>query len=103
MRGSDKRAVALEYNQEQSEVAPHGRAPLSRAPLSRAPRVTAKGKNRMAEKIEALAREKGVPVMDIPHLAESLFEVDIGSEIPEEFYSVTAQILSFVYSLEEKR
>lgn len=86
MKDKDKRAVALEYKRESSL----------------APRVTAKGVGRGAQQIEMIARKENVPVMDIPGLAESLYRVEIGREIPEEFYGITAEILSFVYSLEEK-
>ncbi|MDC7224434.1 MAG: EscU/YscU/HrcU family type III secretion system export apparatus switch protein [Spirochaetales bacterium] len=86
MRGSRKRAVALQYDRE----------------IHRAPHVTAKGQGAMADRIEALAREEGVPLMDIPGLAESLYAVEVGREIPEEFYGITAEILSFVYSLEDR-
>ncbi len=86
MKGKRKRSVALEYRAERDS----------------APRVTAKGENLMADRIEAVAKERGIPVMDIPGLAESLYTVEIGREIPEEFYGITAEILHFVYSLEEK-
>ena len=87
MKGRRKKAVALEYREK----------------LHRAPHVTAKGQGPMADRIEAKAREEGIPVMDIPALAESLYTVELGREIPEEYYLITAEILSFVYSLEEKR
>ncbi|MBN2628247.1 MAG: EscU/YscU/HrcU family type III secretion system export apparatus switch protein [Spirochaetales bacterium] len=86
MKGGRRKAVALEYKEDRD----------------RAPHITAKGENLMAERIEAVAKEKGIPVMDIPGLAESLYTVETGREIPEEFYGITAEILSFVYSLEEK-
>jgi type III secretion system FlhB-like substrate exporter len=85
MRGGRRKAVAREYKEERD----------------RAPLVSAKGEHLMADRIEAAAKEKGIPVMDIPGLAESLYTVEIGREIPEEFYGITAEILRFVYSLEE--
>ncbi|MDC7219268.1 MAG: EscU/YscU/HrcU family type III secretion system export apparatus switch protein [Spirochaetales bacterium] len=87
MRGSKKKAVALQYDDK----------------IHRAPHVTAKGEGSMADRIEAKAREEDIPVMDVPGLAESLYMVELGREIPEEFYGITAEILSFVYSLEDKR
>jgi flagellar biosynthesis protein len=86
MRGSRKKAVALQYDNE----------------IHRAPQVTAKGQGVVADRIESRAKEEGIPIMDIPGLAESLYHVDIGQEIPEEYYGITAEILSFVYSLEGK-
>lgn len=91
MRGSDKRAVALKYGGDHPGEKPSG-----------APRVTAKGRNHMADRIVGKARENGVPVMDIPRLADSLYSVELGEEIPEELYMITAEVIRFVYSLEEK-
>ncbi len=86
MKEGRNKAVALEYKKE----------------LHNAPVVTAKGQGHRADRIEAKAREEGIPVMDIPALAESLYTVELGREIPEEYYGITAEILSFVYSLEDK-
>jgi flagellar biosynthetic protein FlhB len=70
-----------------------------------APTVTAKGADRVAEKIKALAADNGVPLVENKPLARALFEeVDVGDTIPEKFYEVLATILAQIFKLkgEEK-
>ena len=64
-----------------------------------APQVTAKGQETMAKKIRDLAEKSGVPVTRNVPLAHSLFQVDLGSEIPEELYEAVAEVLNWVYQL----
>ncbi len=66
-----------------------------------APRVVAKGLRLRAEKIKALAREHDVPVMKNTTLAEALYRVDVGQEIPEALYDAVAEILNFVHALQQ--
>jgi flagellar biosynthesis protein FlhB len=74
-----------------------------RAQMS-APMVTAKGANLIAAQIRELAKENNVPIMRDVALARSLYELDIETEIPEEFYEPVAEVLRWVYQLaEEKR
>jgi flagellar biosynthesis protein FlhB len=70
----------------------------------RAPRVVAKGKRLIAERIVALARQAGVPVIqDIP-LARTLYKlVDIDGEIPAALYRAVARILAYVYARDPRR
>lgn len=70
----------------------------------RAPRVVAKGKRLIAERIVALARAAGVPIVqDIP-LARALFKlVEIGGEVPVAFYRAVAKILAYVYAQDARR
>jgi flagellar biosynthetic protein FlhB len=68
-----------------------------------APQVVAKGQRLIAEKIKALAKEFGVPVVEDRFLARSLFKsTEIGEEIPMELYRAVAEILSYVYRLKGK-
>ena len=63
-----------------------------------APEVVAKGKGHIALRIRELAREHGVPVIADPPLARGLHKsVEIGQQIPEEFFQAVAQLLAFVY------
>lgn len=62
-----------------------------------APEVLAGGKGAVAEKIIALGRENGVPIYDDPVLAAALAEVDPGSEIPPELYTLVAEVLAYIY------
>jgi flagellar biosynthetic protein FlhB len=68
-----------------------------------APRVVAKGQGYMAMKIREIAIESGVPILERKPLARALYKlVDIGQEIPEQFYSAIAEILAYVYELSGK-
>lgn len=79
-------AVALRYDPEKG-----------------APRVIAKGQGSLAQKIRELATEHRIPmVQDVP-LARALEKsVEVGMEIPAEFYGTVAKVLAFVMSLKSK-
>lgn len=80
-------AVALQYD----------------AQKMRAPKVVAKGADYVAMRIREIAAESGVPILERPPLARSLYRlVEVGQEIPEEFYSAVAEILAYVYELSGK-
>lgn len=67
-----------------------------------APRVVAKGADLMAARIRELAAEAGVPMLEAPPLARALYKhVDIEQEIPAALYSAVAQVLAWVYQLEQ--
>ena len=66
-----------------------------------APTVVAKGADLLAKQIREIAKQADVPMMrDIP-LARALYEIEIDSEIPEEMYETIAEVLRWVYSLNE--
>lgn len=67
-----------------------------------APRVIAKGRGELAEKILALAREHGIPVHPDADLAEVLVQLDLGKVIPEELYQALAEILAYLYRMNQK-
>jgi flagellar biosynthesis protein len=67
-----------------------------------APKVIASGRGAVAEKIIATAREAGVHIQEDPNLVELLSKVDIGEEIPFELYQTVAEVLAFVYKVNEK-
>jgi flagellar biosynthetic protein FlhB len=68
-----------------------------------APRVVAKGADFLAQRIRAIAAESGVPIVERAPLARALYKlVDVGQEIPEQFYSAVAEILAYVYELSGK-
>ena len=63
-----------------------------------APRVVAKGRNLLAEEIKAEARWAGVPIIENPPLARSLYRtVEVGQPIPVELYAAVATILAYLY------
>jgi flagellar biosynthesis protein len=68
-----------------------------------APRVTAKGTGRLAERIIEMARKHGIPVKDDPDLVEVLSRLDLHDQIPPELYVVVAELLAFVYRLNQKK
>ncbi len=65
-----------------------------------APRVAAKGRGLVAEAIIAKAREAGVYVHESPQLVALLMQVDLDSHIPEELYLAVAELLAWLYRLE---
>jgi flagellar biosynthetic protein FlhB len=80
-------AVALQYD----------------AATMRAPKVLAKGQDYMALRIREIAIEHGVPILERKPLARALYQtVEVGQEIPEEFYGAIAEILAYVYELSGK-
>jgi flagellar biosynthesis protein FlhB len=63
-----------------------------------APKVLAKGRNLLAEEIKAEARWAGVPIVENPPLARSLYRsVELGQAIPTELYAAVAAILAYLY------
>jgi flagellar biosynthesis protein len=82
-----QKAAALRYE--------HGR--------DRAPRVVAKGRGKVAERIVALAREHNVPMVADRNLIQMLDALDVDTEIPVELYRAVAEVLVFVYRLNEKK
>jgi flagellar biosynthetic protein FlhB len=63
-----------------------------------APRVVAKGRNLLAEEIKAEARWAGVPIVENPPLARSLYRsVETGQPIPVDLYAAVAAILAYLY------
>jgi len=63
-----------------------------------APKVLAKGRNLLAEEIKAEARWAGVPIVENPPLAHSLYRtVEVGQAIPVELYAAVAAILAYLY------
>jgi flagellar biosynthetic protein FlhB len=64
-----------------------------------APKVTAKGQDSMALKILDIAKQHNVPVIRNIGLAHSLYDLEIGHEIPEDLYEAVAEVLNFVYQL----
>jgi len=66
--------------------------------VDQAPMVLAKGENRMAMRIKALAAANGVPMVENKPVARMLFALGrVGEAIPSELYQAIAEILAFVY------
>lgn len=79
-----REAVALAYRQSDA-----------------APRVVARGRGMIAEEIIAKAREHGVYVHESPELVALLMQVDIDQHIPAQLYVAVAELLAWLYRLEQ--
>jgi len=63
-----------------------------------APKLLAKGRNLLAEEIKAEGRWAGVPIVENPPLARSLYRtVEVGQAIPVDLYAAVAAILAYLY------
>jgi flagellar biosynthesis protein len=69
----------------------------------RAPHLAAKGRGMVAEKIIELAIKHNIPVRNDPALVQMLSKLDIDEAIPHELYQAVAEILAFVYRMNEER
>ena len=56
----------------------------------------------MAAKIVELAKRHKVPVMQNIGLARSLYQVEVGQEIPEDLFEAVAEVLNWVYQLAQE-
>lgn len=80
-------AVAIRYDKETAQ----------------APIVIAKGADYIAEKIKNAAREYKIEIVENKPLARMLYyNVEIGDEIPTELYQMVAEVLAYVYRLQNK-
>lgn len=67
-----------------------------------APKVVAKGKDLIAKRIREIATENRVPLFSAPPLARALFHTtELGDEIPGRLYTAVAQVLAYIYQLNE--
>lgn len=81
-----KIAVALSYQPNQDQ----------------APQVVAKGQRLAAERMIALGEAAGVPVVENAPLAASLEKLDLGAAVSPELYQAVAEVLAFVYRLDDR-
>lgn len=80
-------AVAIRYSPEETP----------------APQVVAKGKHLHAQRIKQLALEHGIPIVENRPLAQSLYKlVDLGGMVPPELYQAVAEVLAYVYRLQNR-
>ncbi len=66
-----------------------------------APRVVAKGRGFIANEIIERAREAGVFVHESPELVALLMQVDLDERIPPQLYVAVAELLAWLYSVEQ--
>lgn len=79
------KAAALKYDLDKDE----------------APRIIASGQGVIAEKIIEAARDHDIPVEENQDIIDILVQLNVGEEIPPELYQAVAEILSFIYRLED--
>ena len=80
-------AVALKYDNTQMD----------------APMVIAKGAGAVAKNIRRIATENDIPLVEDKPLAQNLYKyVDIGEEVPLEYYQAVAELLAYVYRLKNR-
>ncbi len=65
-----------------------------------APKVVAKGRGLLAEAIIERARDAGVYVHESPELVSLLMQVDLDQHIPPQLYLAVAELLAWIYRLE---
>lgn len=78
-----REAIALAYNQTDA-----------------APRVIAKGRGYIADEIIARAKEHGIYVHESRELVALLTQVDVDEHIPPQLYVAVAELLAWIYRLE---
>ena len=79
-------AVALRYDQENDN----------------APKVVAKGRGFVADNILQAAKQNAVPIYQNKTLAGMLMAVDLDREIPPQLYTAVAEVLAYVYRMDER-
>jgi flagellar biosynthesis protein len=80
-----RQATALSYDQTRRDSAP---------------RVVAKGYGIVADMIVQRAKEAGLYVHESPELVGLLMQVDLDSHIPPALYQAVAELLAWLYRLE---
>lgn len=69
---------------------------------SSAPKVVATGKGEVARKIIEVAQEAGIHIQEDQNLVELLAKIPLGDEIPADLYQTVAEVLAFVYQVNDK-
>lgn len=67
-----------------------------------APRIVAKGYGNVADTIIRTAKDSGLYVHESPELVGLLMQVDLDAQIPPQLYVAIAELLAWIYALEEK-
>ena len=80
-----KKAVALQYNINEDD----------------APKIIASGRGEMAERIIKEAGKYNIPIKENKDIVEVLVQLNIGDQIPPELYRAVAEILNFIYRMED--
>jgi flagellar biosynthesis protein len=81
-----KQAIAIKYEQNRG---------------NQAPIVVAKGQGLVADQILAAAKQHAVPVYQNKALAGMLMAVQLDNQIPPELYQAVAEVLAYIYRLDQ--
>ena len=70
--------------------------------VASAPIMLAKGADEIALKIREVGNEYDIPILEAPPLARSIYyNTEIGDEIPEGLYIAVAQVLAYIFQLDQ--
>ncbi len=69
--------------------------------VDQSPKMIGSGSGKIAEHILELAKEHNIPIHEDADLVEILAHLQPGDEIPPATYAVVAEILSFIYKINE--
>ena len=67
-----------------------------------APRVVAKGSGFIAGQIIKAAAQHGIPIYQNSTLSSMLMAVELDKEIPPEMYQAVAEVLAYIYRLDQR-
>ncbi len=67
------------------------------------PRVSTRGTSSITKQIIAAAKEYGIPIEQNEELTALLSTVKLHDEIPPKLYAVVAQLLVFIYHINEQK
>ncbi|MDX2445716.1 MAG: EscU/YscU/HrcU family type III secretion system export apparatus switch protein [Desulfobacterales bacterium] len=81
-----KKATAISYDPEKDQ----------------APHLVAAGRGLIAERILEVARSFDIPVREDRNLVNLLEALEIDTDIPEELYRVMAEVLVYIYKLDNE-
>jgi len=77
------KAVAIEYRRD-------------------APRIIARAKGSLVKKMLKIAQQENITIYKDSDLAEVLYKLDAGNEIPETLFGAVAAVLAYCYSVNKK-
>jgi type III secretion system FlhB-like substrate exporter len=66
-----------------------------------APFLAAKAEGRAVDRLIAIAKDAGVPIVEDGPLAQAVFPLEVGAYVPEECFEIVARVFAFVKSIEE--
>lgn len=68
-----------------------------------APKILAKGYGKTAEEIIKKAEENGIFIKEDKALFDSMKRLNVGDEIPPKLYYAAAEIIAYVYKINNKK